>query len=110
MGVSEEQRANGAGMSTQTLTLELPEEIVQLLGPPELASAKARELVVLELLRAAKISQGKAAQLLGLSRREMMPRRVELQIPSGPLTAEEARQEIEDARRYFAEHPPRAGR
>ena len=56
-------------MADRTLPLELPEELVTLLGSPEALAAKAKEALVLQY-----------------------------QIPSGPATAEELRQETEDLR------------
>ena len=88
-------------MKTRTLTLELPEELVKLLGSPEAAAAKAREALVLALLREARISQGKAAHLLGLTRWDILDLMAEHHIPSGPETPEELREEVEDMRRYL---------
>ena len=88
-------------MATCALTLELPEELVALLGSPEAAAAKAREALVLALLREGQISQGKAARLLGLTRWDVLDLMVQHQIPSGPATPEELRQEVEDARRFL---------
>ena len=56
------------GVGNRTLSLELPDELIALLGSEEAAAAKAKEALVLELLREARISQGKAARLLGLTR------------------------------------------
>jgi predicted HTH domain antitoxin len=86
-------------MATQTLTIELPDELLALLGSPEEAAVKARESLVLELLRDARISQGKAAQLLGVTRWDILDLMAQHRIPSGPETAEEMRREIKDARR-----------
>jgi predicted HTH domain antitoxin len=86
-------------MAMQSVTIELPEEIVSLLGADESASEAARKAVVLGLLRETKISQGKAAELLGISRWEMMDLIVEHQIPTGPQTVEEIEQELETVRR-----------
>jgi predicted HTH domain antitoxin len=80
-----------------SLTLDLPEELVRLLGSPERTAERAREALVLDLLRHAEISQGKAAELLGINRYEMLDRMARHKIPSGPQTAEEAEQEIEAA-------------
>ena len=88
-------------MATRALTLELPEELVALLGSPEAAAAKAREALVLALLREGQISQGKAAHLLGLTRWDILDLMVQHQIPSGPATPEELRQEVENARRFL---------
>ena len=82
-------------MATRTIELELPEDLVTLLGSPEAAASKAKEALVLELLREARISQGQAAQLLGLTRWDIVDLMARHQIPSGPETAEEMRQEIE---------------
>ena len=77
-----------------TLTLELPEELVALLGSPEAAVAQAKEALVLELLRQTRISQGKAATLLGLTRWEIIDLMAKHDILMGPLTAEELDREV----------------
>ena len=59
-------------MATQTLTIELPEELLAMLGSPEAAASKAKETLVLELLREARISQGQAARLLGVTRWDIL--------------------------------------
>jgi predicted HTH domain antitoxin len=88
-------------MGVCAVTLELPDEIMALLGSPEGAAAKAREALVLELLREARIGQGMAAELLGLTRADVLDLMVERRIPAGPEAAEEADREIERLRRYF---------
>lgn len=88
-------------MTNRTLALDLPEEIIDLLGSPDAAVAKAREALVFALLREARISQGKAAQLLGLSRWEILDLLPSQQIATGAETAEELRQEVEAARSYL---------
>ena len=85
-------------MADRTLPLELPEELVTLLGSPEALAAKAKEALVLELLREARISQGKAAELLGVTRWDILDLMVRYQIPSGPTTVEELHQETEGLR------------
>ena len=87
-------------MATRTLALDLPEELIVLLGSPETAAAKAKEALVLALLREARISQGEAGRLLGLTRWEILDLMAQHAIPSGPETAVEMRQEIEDLRRF----------
>src|SRR5262249_46141111 len=81
--------------ATCTVSFELPEEFVRLLGSPEAAAAKAREALIFELLRAAQISQGQAARLLGVTRWDLLDLMAQHQIPSGPQTAEEMRPQIE---------------
>jgi hypothetical protein len=90
-----------AAVANQILALELPDELVALLGSPEAAVAKARESLVLDLLREARISQGRAAPRLGLTRWDILDLMARYQIPSGPRTAEEMEQEMEAVRRYL---------
>ena len=85
-------------MATQSLTLDLPEELVALLGSPEAAAAKAKEALVLQLLREARLSQGQAASLLGLTRWDVLDLMAQQQIPSGPPTGEELRRETGEMR------------
>ena len=72
-----------------TLTVELPGELVAELGPPEELAARARQALVLDLLREGQISQGKAASLLGITRWDILDLMARYQIPSGPQTAAE---------------------
>ncbi|MBI3974576.1 MAG: UPF0175 family protein [Chloroflexi bacterium] len=87
-------------MATQTLPLELPEDLVTLLGSPEEAAARAKEALVLELLRQGHISQGKAAHVLGIDRWAMLDLMAQHQILSGPVDAEEMRREVEELERF----------
>lgn len=86
-------------MSTTTITVDLPTELVALLGSSEALAARARQSLVLNLLREAEISQGKAARLLGVTRHDILEFMARYQIPSGPETAEEADQDVDAARR-----------
>lgn len=86
-------------MSTQTLTIEIPDELLELLGSAEAARTKAREALILHLLREGEISQGRAARLLGITRWEIIDLMARYQILSGPQTPEEIQQEIEAAQR-----------
>jgi hypothetical protein len=92
-------------MATKTITVELSEELAALFEPEEDLSAKARELLVLDLLRDARISQGKAAMLLGITRWDILQLMGRHHIVSGPLTAEEARRDIETALRFAQPQP-----
>ena len=57
---------------------------------------------MLDLLRDARVTQGEAAILLGVTRYDILDLMVQHRIPSGPETAEEMDQEIESARKYMA--------
>lgn len=89
-------------MAMRSLTVELPQELVELLGSPEAAAAKARETLVIALLREGRLSHGQAAEVLGLSRWDLHDLTAAQGVPSGPKTAEEMRSEIEQARRLLA--------
>jgi predicted HTH domain antitoxin len=86
-------------VTTRTLTIELPEELLSLLGSPEDAAAKARETLVIDLLREGRISQGQAARLLDMTRWDLLALASRHDVPVGPETAEEMRREVDDARR-----------
>jgi predicted HTH domain antitoxin len=90
-------------MALQSVTVELPEEIMSLLGEDQPAPEAARDAIVLSLLRKAKISQGKAAELLGISMWEMLDLVIEQDIPTGPQTADEIDQEVDVIRRVTRE-------
>jgi hypothetical protein len=84
------------------LRLELPDELVALLGEtPEAAASTARQAVVLDLLRHGHISQGTAAHLLGITRHDIIDLTAAYHIPSGPQTIEEFRDEVAAARRHL---------
>jgi len=91
-------------VAASSVTVELPEELVQLIGSTELTAQRIREALVLDLLRAATLSQGQAAHMLGISRWDMLDLMARYRIPSGAQSAEEVRQEVDAARR-FAVHP-----
>src|SRR5437763_16633354 len=90
-------------MTTRTLAFDLPEDFVDDLGSLEELSSKAKQAFVLELLREVRISQGKAAELLGISRYDIMDLMAEHQIPIGPVTPDEIEQEMETVRRLSEE-------
>jgi len=93
-------------MAAHTVPLELPDELVALLGSTDAAAAKAREALILELLREARISQGLAARLLGITRWDMLDLMAARRIPSGPLTPEDVQQEFGQVARRVNDHHP----
>jgi hypothetical protein len=85
-------------MTQVEVRLDLPAEVASRLGATQEAiAANAKQAVVLELLRAGRLSQGQAADALGVSRHELIDLMAEYDVPSGPATIEEYRQEIADA-------------
>ena len=86
--------------AAKTITLELPEDLVALLGSTEDVAESARTALVLDLLRASEISQSRAASLLGVTRYELLDLMTLHSIPSGPRTATEMRQDFENVRHF----------
>lgn len=89
-------------MTTRAFTIELPEDIVELVGSDDLAATRARTALVLDLLREGTISQGQAARVLGLTRWDILDLMGRYRIPSGPETAEDVRRDFETARRFIS--------
>ena len=81
-------------MATRTVPVHLPEELVELLGSAEEASERTRLALVLDLLREARISQGKAAEVLGITRWDILDLMARYRIESGPETEEDMRTEL----------------
>jgi predicted HTH domain antitoxin len=72
---------------------ELPDEVATQLHEAEMA-VKAKEALVMELLREHHISQGKAADILGISRHDLFDLMTKYQVPVIDLTAEELDTEL----------------
>jgi predicted HTH domain antitoxin len=59
-------------MSTLKVTLDLPRDLIGALDVPQAGlAARLTQLVALELLREGRISSGKAAELLGISKSDL---------------------------------------
>lgn len=76
------------------LEVELPDEVSSRLPDEDLA-AIAKEALVMEFLREHRISQGRAAEMLGISRYELLDLMTKYQVPVIDLTAEELEAELE---------------
>jgi predicted HTH domain antitoxin len=83
-----------------TLTLELEDEILQLLKQldqsPEVA---AREVIVMDLYRRAIISGGRASELLAMPRLEFIQRASQLGIPYFQFTEDDWKNEVTESGR-----------
>ena len=81
---------------TRNLTIELPESVVQLLGPtPQDATRLLAELAYVELFRRGEVSSGWAAEKLGISKDEFRELLSSHDVPYIDMTEEELRQEVE---------------
>jgi hypothetical protein len=76
-------------VAARTLALELPEDLIATLGSPEAAVVIAREALLFELLREGRVGQSRVAELLGLTREEVLERMEHYEIDQGPRTADE---------------------
>jgi predicted HTH domain antitoxin len=74
--------------------VELPDEVLAQLREEEIVT-KAREALVMELLREHHLSQGKAAEILGINRSDFFDLMTKYQIPVIDLTAEEPAAELQ---------------
>ena len=77
-----------------TLDLELPDDLLAQFQEKEIA-AKAKEALVMELLREHRLSQGKVAELLGVDRHDLFELMTHYHIPVIDLTPEELKRELE---------------
>ena len=82
-------------MASRVLTLDLPEDVVALLGAPDEAAAEAKQLLVVELLRRGQIGQSRAAEVLGTTRWGILELMGRYDVLQGPETAEELERELE---------------
>lgn len=73
--------------------LELPEEIFTHLREEDITE-KAKEALVMELLKEHYISQGKAAEILGVNRHDLFDLMTRYRVPAVDLTPEELREEL----------------
>ena len=73
--------------------LELPDEVATHLRDEDLA-AKAKEAFMMELLREHEISQGKAAELLGIDRHVLFDLMAKYHVPVIDMTPEELAEEL----------------
>jgi predicted HTH domain antitoxin len=62
-------KKGGEKMASLTVTLELPRDLLGALEVPQVQmEARLRELIALELFREGRISSGKGAEILGISK------------------------------------------
>ena len=75
------------------LELDVPGAVADELRNEDL-TAKVKESLVMELLREHRISQGKAAEILGLHRGDLFPLMTKYQVSVVDLTPEELNEEL----------------
>jgi hypothetical protein len=85
-------------MSGQTLQFDVPDDVLHLLGTPAEARVRAKEALIMSLLREGRIGQSRAAELLGMSRWDVLDLMARHDVASGPETAAEVDAELEAGR------------
>jgi predicted HTH domain antitoxin len=87
------QQKGGRNMAKRVhLDVELPDELFAQLRKEE---TKVKEALVMELLREHRLSQGKAAEILGISRHDLFDLMTNHRVPIIDLDTEELRNELE---------------
>ena len=76
------------------LELEFPEDVSEKDLEDVEIKKKSKEVVVLELLRKKKISQGKAAEILGITRDELFDLMAKYDVPLFDVDKEELKREL----------------
>ena len=89
---------------TLTLQLEFPTDLAALLGVQSQATEVAKEYIVLGLYQENRISGGKAAELLGLTRRGFVALLARKGIDYFRLTPDEWAAEVETVKAWVAGH------
>ncbi|MBI4608230.1 MAG: UPF0175 family protein [Candidatus Rokubacteria bacterium] len=77
------------------VTLELPPELVEILGSEEEARRGAKVALVLDLVRRGKLSRAKAAELLGISLWDLPNLLAQYQIPWFDYSAEDLQRDLQ---------------
>ncbi len=79
----------------KTITIEIPDEIINLLGSEEEAVKEAKEALVLDLVRRGKVSKGKAAELVGISLWDLPDLLAKYRIPWFDYSKEELQRDLD---------------
>ena len=79
----------------KAISIEFPEEIIELYGEEELKSS-VRELSVLDLVKKGKLSSGKASEILGITRWDFMELMSDYDIPMANFPPEELKRQAKE--------------
>jgi predicted HTH domain antitoxin len=87
-----------AQSKTRVLSVDLPEIVVQLLGPsPQEAARHLAELAMVELFRQGEVSSGWAAEQLKITKDDFLRLLARQQVPYIDMTEEEFLQQLQAA-------------
>ena len=82
----------------KAVTIELPPELLQLLGSEEEAKREAKIALVLDLVRRGKLSRAKAAELLAMSLWDLQALLAQYRIPWFDYSAEDLQRDLQALR------------
>ncbi len=82
----------------KAVTIELPPELLKLLGSEEEAKREAKMALVLDLVRRGKVSRVKAAELLGLSLEDLPGLLAQYRIPWFDYSPEDLQHDLQRLR------------
>ena len=102
-------KTSGRRRSSKAVSVELPDEILPLLGPtPAEVSACLKQLALIDLFRRGEVSGRYAAEVLGMSKSDFIDLLAEHEVPYLDLSEEELRRDVEVARSHWGkgERPP----
>ena len=93
-------------MAPKKFEVEFSEELWEVVGiPAKKLSAKLQEVLVVELVRQGKLSQGRAAELLGVDRWEIMNILAVYDVQTTSLTEAELDRDLQVLRELRNEKP-----
>jgi predicted HTH domain antitoxin len=79
----------------KTVTIQLPAELLELLGSEEEAEREAKLALVLDLVRRGRVSRAKAAEFLHVSLHDFPSLLAEYRIPWFDYSSEDLRRDLE---------------
>lgn len=92
-------------MDTMTVPIELPRDLLGLLDvPPEHLEPRLRELIAFELFREGRISSGKGAEMLEISKLAFVRLLSQHGIPYFTETVEELKVDVAQVEQIFGEN------
>jgi len=80
----------------KTITLQLPDAVVELWGEVGKLEEAAKRWAVLDLVREGKMSSGKAAEILGMTRWDFMELMSKYNVPMVSCPPEEIDEQLKD--------------
>lgn len=92
---------------TVTVAVQLPDRVLQILGPtPKAVAENLRMLAMIEMFRRGEVSSGWAAEQLGMTKSDFIDVLARHEVPFLDLSPEELRRDLGALRRYRSRQQP----